>query len=264
MKTKTTAQGLLTLLLVGSVILNGCNINKPDWSQPIQSTDADKLISDYKTSKSVQRTLDGNNNHVDLREFLFDAKQIDEIMNRNASGTNPGDKDQLAVYFGYEQGNKRWHLVAYGMISPYNVANTGGTVLDGGQTPSIYESGVNSPMPKALAESSRKYYADHSNNTPLTTYDTKDVKRDLNGFSFTASQIRQLLAQSPDQIALDIGLEFPYGSDTTRKRWHLILYGKKGGNPIGGPQIKPLVSLPANGLYFDKADPCPPCNITPP
>jgi hypothetical protein len=260
MKSKPTLPQVLSLIFISCGILIGCKEANPTYSSPIQSTDADNLIKDYRNSNNVIKTFDKNGIQKDLVEFCFNAPDINEIINNNAS--NIKTVDQVAFYFGHEKNLKRWHLIAYGMIPPYNVPNTGGTLLDfstiANRDASIFDSEVILPKPKKdAAATSRKYYKDDG---PLQTFDKNNNPVPLYGFAFTATQINQLFGEKPDQIALDIGLEYVNG-DTNKIRWHLVAYGMKNGAPIGMTgTATPKLLLPTNALYFDKADPCPPCN----
>jgi len=274
MNSKTTMLQLLSLMLICCLIFIGCKgkngsgaskdsaslaeVKFPPQSSPISSTEADQRISDYKSSTTIIQTDDGTGNQVPLWGFKFDAPQIDEIINHNASGTAASNVEQVAFYFAFEPGKKRWHLIAYGMTGPYDVPNDGGTLLVGGSTPSIFDDKASTPIPKDKAEKARSFYTDHSNNNPLKTYDKKNVLRELYGFAFTATQLNQVLGKNPDKIALDLGLEYPY-PDKSKLRWHIISYCMKNGNPVCGTASGQAL-LPAGGLYFDKADPCPPCN----
>jgi hypothetical protein len=259
MKSKITFTQTLSLILVTCGILSGCIGTHPTYSSPIQSNTADILIKDYKNSKKVIKTFDKNGIQKDLFEFCFNATDMDEILNNNASKIKK--IDQVAFYFGHEKKQKRWRLIAYGMIPPYNIPNTGGTLLDfsaiANRDPSIFDSEVVLPKPKKDAgEISRGYY---KSNGPLQTFDKNKNRQLLYGFAFTATQINQLLGEKPDQIALDIGLEYVDG-DASKIRWHLVAYGMKNGTPIDTTGTNtPKLLLPNNALYFDKADPCPPC-----
>jgi hypothetical protein len=277
MKSKTTILQLLSFMLTGCVIFIGCKgknvsggskdsesapaVNNPRRSEPVPSTDADQLISDYQSSRHIIKTDDGTGRLVALSGFQYEFGQINEIINNNASGTTADKVEQVAFYLAFEPGKKRWHLIAYGMTPPYNVAVSGGTLLDAsnttGRLASIFDDKMSAPFPKDKAEKARSFYTDHLNNIPLNTYDKKNVFRELDGFAFTASQLNQILQKNPDHIALAIGLEYPY-PDKSKIRWHIIAYGMKNGNPIGTVATGEAL-LPPTGLYFDKADPCPPC-----
>ncbi len=80
----------------------------------IKKNEAEGLRSLYENS-ALLNTLDKSENQILLYGFSFDADQINEIINSNASGEK--SPDRLVIYLGLEDvmGTNRWHVIAYGM-----------------------------------------------------------------------------------------------------------------------------------------------------
>lgn len=257
MKTKSTVWLILSLILISCIISVDCKAQANGQqlfdSHLITQGIANKRIADYnKVLANVLHTFDTTGKKVKLTGFSFDASQIDEIINHNADGRTP---DQLVVFFGFEKTIKRWHVIAFGMVGPFNA--NGGTALNQSNTPgqaaSIFDNAVKTAISKPDADDEHNAYL----TSPLVTNFKGNNNFKLEGFSFTATQINRVLARDAagkptiDKVVLNIGLQF-VSNNKAKKRWHIIAFGMKNGAASAN-------TAGATALIFDKADPCPPC-----
>jgi hypothetical protein len=293
MNSKTTLSQVLSLILVSCLILFGCKSkNGSGASDSTNASDKAKLMARAKlkiaiapqlfserTDPIVAQGYQANNDlvtyngikDVPLERFVFNASDIDKLLNKNPDLTDPPDKLVLKFGMVITRGKKIYHLIAYGMKDS--------VLLDQVPNALIFDGAVNDdpitnsiPITYQTADGLKKTYLKHN----LTTFDyCGNNKFVLEGFSFDIWQIQEILTrnhsgQIPDKVAFYLGLEDPEGWD----RYHIIAYGIKGNTRLdtstktittvasvsnGTVKAGSLVTTAARASVFDKADPCPPC-----
>ena len=92
-------------------------------SGPIDPVEAKKMRDEYKAYKKCTLKVKDNGKGVVLEGFTFDAAQIRQIVDTNASGIKP---DSLYIAFGKDGEDSdgvlikkyyaKMHIIAYGMI----------------------------------------------------------------------------------------------------------------------------------------------------
>jgi hypothetical protein len=252
----------------------------------ISKKDAERLRERY-TRYPAENVLasDSSGNQQLFLKFRFKAADIQSILSAPAPNTPKILVVKFGLVFAPPSNVPVWHVIVYGSNSLLS-----GNLLPAPGSP-IFENTANSPsqapnniVPAGRANTLMTNYTGNITNSSdklTTTYpdNTPNAPYALDGYSFDAGDIQQILTSNasqftPDELVFLIGARNVNGG--AAKAWHIIALGSQGGTlldfstipqtipppppPPGAAAAAATVSFKAESIY-DKATPCPPCNI---
>jgi hypothetical protein len=154
MNSKTTLAQVLSLMLVSCLILFGCKGPTPTNEKATSEIKFARIFkSEVKTKRealALRTAYCGDPKHLltsdgkVLEGFIFDAKQIREIVDDNKGDIKA--PDNVVIYFGLDAATKEWHIIVYGGTTktagqPVSLMDypKGGTTLMDSRNVSIYD-----------------------------------------------------------------------------------------------------------------------------